>query len=123
MRRWFSCLCALLLMPLAAIAGTVERRVDTLVSARAAGGMTTLALANGTTLEIDLARFEVIDLQRPARPARRSLRLATAGMGIVLDVRRGADGQIRFGRVFLAADRAKADAFFAREFPNQGGTR
>lgn len=122
MRRWMSCLCALLLMPLAVAAGTVERRVDTLASARVAGTATTLALAGGTSLQFDLARIDVIDLRRPARPPRRSLRLATPGMGVVLDLRRDAEGNIRFGRVFLAADRDAADRFFAREFGGRRGT-
>jgi len=97
-----------------------ERRVDELVSARVTNDGATLQLARGGALDIDLTRVEVIDLRRPARPARRSLKSATAGMGVVIDFRRDDAGSLRFGRIFLTLDRAQAEAFMAREFANTG---
>lgn len=101
-------------------AAQIERRVDELVSARVTGTSSTLQLARGGSLDIDLTRVEVIDLRRPARPARRSLKLATAGMGVVIDFRRDDSGTLRFGRIFLTPDRAEAEAFLAREFTRAG---
>lgn len=116
-------LLGILLMPLAHAADRVERRVEVLAASRTAKTNSELRFESGSTLALTLEKVEVIDLQHPARPARRSLKLAPAGSGVVLDLRRDESGTLRFGRIFLTRDRASAEAFLAREFPNATAAR
>ncbi|AVP98371.1 hypothetical protein C7S18_14770 [Ahniella affigens] len=105
-----------LLLPLAHAAERVERRVEVLATTRIAEANSELRFESGSVLAVPLDRIEIIDLQHPARPPRRSLKLAPAGSGVVLDLRHDETGALRFGRVFLTRDRASAEAFLAQEF-------
>lgn len=105
-----------LLIPEPQAADRIERRVEVLAAARTAKASSELRFESGTSLALSLDKVEVIDLQHPARPARRSLKLAPAGSGVVLDLRRDESGNLRFGRIFLAPDRARAERFLANEF-------
>lgn len=115
-------LLGILLMPLAHAADRVERRVEILAAARTAKASSELRFESGSTLAVALDKVEVIDLRHPARPPRRSLKLAPAGSGVVLDLRHDESGVLRFGRIFLTHDRASAEAFMANEFQNRAGS-
>ncbi len=125
LRRWLSTICAVLTLSGAGLvsAGTVERRVEVLASTRFADTVGTLQFEGGGSIQLDLTRVEVVDLRHPARPPRRSLKLAPAGSGLVIDLRRDDQGALRFGRVFIAPDRARAQAFMEREWPRTEASR
>lgn len=110
--------CCVLALCLAtsAWAGSKQRRVEELASVRTHAASSELRLASGELLSIDLARIEVIDRAHPARPARRALKLAPAGSGLVIDFRLDRQGQLRFGRLYILKDRASAEQFMQAEF-------
>lgn len=94
----------------------IERRIEVLSATRFANNGSELQFQSGQRLSVDFRQFEIIDLSHPARPARRSLKLAPSGTGVVLDLRRDEQGQLRFGRLFLLKDEAAAAAFLRSEF-------